>query len=255
MPLKTGTCEVCKTEKVKLRPNPFSKDEECEECRTSGPKAIIGITDIKKEYKLKDSDVEGLETVKEAKPAFVGGPDYRFYLKSEVEKRAAEVEKIREQEAKDKEAENKTKAAEKEKKLAEKEEEKKAKLAEKEKKAAEKEAEKERKAAEKKRKREEKDEANPKAKRVPREKKVATRAAPRRAAASKKSLAEDEGDDEEWEALAKMDLKMMEEKVIDPDDLDAALDFCFAPVNLWFCLVFGVYSKIIFRLATQSNFC
>jgi len=29
-----------------------------------------------------------------------------------------------------------------------------------------------------------------------------------------------------------MDLKMMEEKLIDPDDLDAALDFCFAPVNL-----------------------
>jgi hypothetical protein len=197
MVLKTGTCDSCKTEDVKLRANPFSKDEECEGCRTSGPKAIIGITDIKKDYKLKDADVEGLEMVKEPKPAFVGGPDYRWYLKAEVEKRAAEVEKTREQEAKDKEAEAKTKAAEKEKKLAEKEAEKKAKAAEREKKAAEKEAEKEKKAAEKKRKREEKEAANPgKAKRTPKEKKEPTRAVPRRSAA-KKSYAEDAADDEE----------------------------------------------------------
>lgn len=192
-PLKTGDCASCDKKEIKLRPNPFSEAEECEECRKDGPKGIIGITDIKTEYKLTDADVEGLQTVKEPKPAFVGGPDHRWYLKAEVVKRAAEVEKIREEEGAVKEKEKKSKAAEKDRKAAEKEKEKLAKAEEKEKKRLEKEAEKEKKAAEKKRKREEKDERD--AKKSKKEPKVATRTAPSRAA-TKKSVVEDDEDDE-----------------------------------------------------------
>jgi len=199
MPLKTGTCATCAADKVKLRSNPFSNAEECEDCRKSGPKAIIGITDIK-EYKLKDTEVDGLQMVKEDKPAFVGGPPYRWYLLKEVEKRAAEVEKVREKESAENDAELKAKAAEKEKKATQKEEEKMAKAAERAKKAAEREAEKEKKAEEKKRKRVAKD-ANDSgiAKRVPKAKRVATpaRTTPRRAAANKKSIVDNDRSDED----------------------------------------------------------
>jgi len=187
MPLTTGTCATCAAEKVKLRSNPFSNTEECEDCRKSGPKAIIVITDIKKEFKLKDTDIDGLQMVKEDKPAFVGGPPYRWYLLKEVEKRAGEVEKIRKE------------SAEKEKKAAAKEEEKLAKAAARAKTASDREVEKVQKAEDKKRKREAKDATDSgTAKRTPKAKAVATpRSTPRRAAANKKSIVDNEHSDED----------------------------------------------------------
>jgi len=109
MALKTGTCATCSADKVKLRPNPFTKGEECETCRKTGPKGIIGITDIKKNYALKDEDLDGLQMVKEPKPAFVGGPDRRWYLLKEIEKRVPVVLKKREKEAKKRQDERKAK--------------------------------------------------------------------------------------------------------------------------------------------------
>lgn len=79
-PLKSGTCAVCKTEDVKLRLNPFSNEEECEDCRTTGSKAIIGITDAKKEFKVKDGDLEGLQMVKEPKPVRQSSAKYALFL-------------------------------------------------------------------------------------------------------------------------------------------------------------------------------
>lgn len=94
------------------------------ECRTSGPNAIIGITDIKSEFKLKEADLKILRQIKEPKPAFLGGRDYRWYLRGDVEKRADRVaaEKEKEKKAKveakaQKEREKKAKAAGKGRKL------------------------------------------------------------------------------------------------------------------------------------------
>jgi len=115
MVLKTGQCATCSAEKVKLRTNPFSKVEECDACRKTGQEGIIGITDIKKNYGLKDEDLDGLQMVKEPKPAVFagrggrGGPDRRWYKFHEVEKRAPEVMKKREEEARMKEDERKAK--------------------------------------------------------------------------------------------------------------------------------------------------
>ena len=95
MPLKTDTCPTCKAEGEKLRPHPFHKDPEllqCEECRTTNSEyAIIGVTDIKKKYKLKDEDLKGLDVATEAKPKFLGGADRRWYLLKDVEARAEKV--------------------------------------------------------------------------------------------------------------------------------------------------------------------
>ncbi|KAH8600764.1 hypothetical protein B0O99DRAFT_609420 [Bisporella sp. PMI_857] len=190
-PLKSGTCATCSKEDVKLRPNPFTKEEECEDCRKSGKDAIIGITDIKNQFGLKEADLEGLQMVKEAKPAFVGGPDYRWYKLKDIEVRAPEAKKKLEEEARAKEAEKKEKEEDKEAARIAKEEDKKAKAEEREKKAATKEAEKQAKAEERKRKREEKEAAKPK-----KEKAVPTRSNPSRGAGARKSLAEDADEDD-----------------------------------------------------------
>lgn len=87
-PLKTGTCATCSTEEVKLRPNPFTEDEQCEECRNS---EIIGITEVRKKHGLKDEDLEGLQMKTEAQLAFIGGPPRRWYLVKEIEERKEEV--------------------------------------------------------------------------------------------------------------------------------------------------------------------
>jgi hypothetical protein len=87
MPLKTGTCDTCSAEKVKLRTNPFTHKEQCEDCRKA---SIIGITDIESRYKLKDADLKGLKMVTEPQPAFLGGPDRRWYLVDDVKKRVEE---------------------------------------------------------------------------------------------------------------------------------------------------------------------
>ena len=106
-PLKTGTCNTCSSENVKLRPNPFTTKEQCEDCRNA---SIIGVTDIKSRFKLKDDDLKDLEMVTEPKPAFLGGADRRWYLVEQVEKRAEE--KLKDIEAKEKEkAEAKDKSA------------------------------------------------------------------------------------------------------------------------------------------------
>ncbi|TVY60862.1 hypothetical protein LSUE1_G008313 [Lachnellula suecica] len=97
-PLKTGTCDTCSAEKVKLRPNPFTEKQQCEECRNA---AIIGVTDLKTKHKLKEEDLEGLTMVTEPQLAHLGGPDRRWYLVEEVEKRAEE--KREEEETADKE--------------------------------------------------------------------------------------------------------------------------------------------------------
>ncbi|TVY21437.1 hypothetical protein LARI1_G000664 [Lachnellula arida] len=99
-PLKTGTCSTCSTEKGKLRPNPFTQKEQCDDCRDT---SIIGVTEIKTQFKLKDDDLKDLEMVTEPKPAFLGGPDRRWYLVEQVEKRADE--KLKEIEAAKKEKE------------------------------------------------------------------------------------------------------------------------------------------------------
>ena len=68
------------------------------ECRETHPDfAIIGVTDIKKNFKLKERDLSGLAMETEAKPAFLGGPDKRWYKLSEVEKKAEEVDKEKEE--------------------------------------------------------------------------------------------------------------------------------------------------------------
>jgi len=98
------------------------------ECRTSGPNAIIGITDIKSQFKLKEPDLKRLRQVKEPKPAFLGGRDSRWYLRADIEKRAEIVAAKKEKEKKDKveakrvqkELEKKAKAAGKARKLGEK---------------------------------------------------------------------------------------------------------------------------------------
>jgi hypothetical protein len=92
-PLKTGTYDTCSTENVKFRPNPFTNKEQCEDCRNA---SIIGVTDIKSQFKLKDDDLKGLKMVTEPKPAFLGGPDRRWYLVEQVEERAEE--KLKEKE-------------------------------------------------------------------------------------------------------------------------------------------------------------
>ncbi|TVY34093.1 hypothetical protein LSUB1_G006172 [Lachnellula subtilissima] len=99
-PLKTGTCDTCSSENVKLRPNPFTTKEQCEDCRNA---SIIGVTDIKSRFKLKDDDLKDLEMVTEPKPAFLGGADRRWYLVEQVKKRAEE--KLKDVEAKEKEKE------------------------------------------------------------------------------------------------------------------------------------------------------
>lgn len=95
MPLKTGTCEACDAENEKLRPHPFHKASDlrtCEACRDTNPDyAIIGVTDIKQRFKLKEEDLHGLDMATEPKPAFLGGADRRWYKLSEVEKRAEKV--------------------------------------------------------------------------------------------------------------------------------------------------------------------
>ncbi|TVY87859.1 hypothetical protein LAWI1_G006912 [Lachnellula willkommii] len=113
-PLKTGTCDTCSTEKVTLRPNPFTQKEQCDDCRDA---SIIGVTELKTQFKLKDDDLKDLEMVTEPKPAFLGGPDRRWYLVEQVKKRAEE--KVKEVEAVKKEKE----AAKKEKEAAKKEKE------------------------------------------------------------------------------------------------------------------------------------
>lgn len=107
-PLISGSCDTCGTDHVKLRTNPFDGKEQCEDCRAE---AIIGITDIKSQFKLKDGDLKGLKMVTEPQPAFLGGPDRRWYLVEEVEKRAKEVEKKVGQEAEKKVAAKKEKEA------------------------------------------------------------------------------------------------------------------------------------------------
>ncbi|TVY47403.1 hypothetical protein LOCC1_G001811 [Lachnellula occidentalis] len=99
-PLKTGTCDTCSTDNVKLRPNPFTTKEQCEDCRNA---SIIGVSDIKSQFKLKDDDLKDLKMVTEPKPAFLGGADRRWYLVEQVEKRAEE--KLKETEAAKKEKE------------------------------------------------------------------------------------------------------------------------------------------------------
>ena len=67
------------------------------ECRTSHPDyAIIGVTDIKKDFKLKERELSGLAMKTEPKPAFLGGPDKRWYKLTEVEKKAEEMDKKKE---------------------------------------------------------------------------------------------------------------------------------------------------------------
>lgn len=123
-PLISGSCDTCDVQDVKLRTNPFDDTEQCENCRKA---TIIGITDIKSEFGLKDGDLDGLTTISEAKEAFLGGPDRRWYLVDEIEKRAGEVEKQRKEEAEQKEAVKKEKEAAKKAKEAEKAAAKKAK--------------------------------------------------------------------------------------------------------------------------------
>ncbi|CAL3963486.1 unnamed protein product [Diplocarpon coronariae] len=130
-PLQSGICESCQAEDVALRTNPFTKKEECEECRDA---EIISITVIKKQHKLKDTDLEGLTMKTEPLPAIYGKGDRKWYLVKEVEKRVVEVKEEREKDKKDKDD---AKAAAKKEKDDAKEEAKKAKeSAKKEKRAA-----------------------------------------------------------------------------------------------------------------------
>lgn len=97
MPLPTGTYETCNAENEQFRPHPFYRYETCMECRTSHPDyAIIGVTDIKKDFKLKERELSGLAMKTEPKPAFLGGPDKRWYKLTEVEKKAEEMDKKKE---------------------------------------------------------------------------------------------------------------------------------------------------------------
>lgn len=107
-PLKTGTCSTCSTEKVKLRPNPFTHKEQCEECRDA---EIIGVTDIKSKFKFKEDDLEGLTTVSEPQPAFLGGADRRWYLVKEVEERAEEIKAAEPKKTPEEKGETKKKSA------------------------------------------------------------------------------------------------------------------------------------------------
>ena len=101
MPLPVGTCETCNAENEKLRPHPFYPYETCQECRTEHPDyAIIGVTDIKKEFKLKESDLIGLAMATEPKPKFLGGPDKRWYKLSQVERKAEEAAREKEEKKK-----------------------------------------------------------------------------------------------------------------------------------------------------------
>jgi len=118
MVLKTGNCTTCTTKDTKLRPNPFTQKEQCEKCRDS---EIIGITDIKKWHGLKDKDLDGLNMTTEAKPAFLGGPDRRWYLLTEVEEREKEVEVERKREKEEKEEKKLQKEKEKAEKMEKKE--------------------------------------------------------------------------------------------------------------------------------------
>lgn len=140
MPLPTGSCKTpgCDNDKVKLRPNPFTNVQQCEDCRASPEHGIIGITDIKQKHKLKEADLKGLRTTTEPKPAFLGGPDKRWYWIKEVVKRAEEVKSKVAIEKQRKEAEKQKKAAQKEKAKELKEKEKELKKKEKELKAEEK---------------------------------------------------------------------------------------------------------------------
>lgn len=96
------------------------------ECRDNHPEhAIIGVTDLKREYKLKEDDLKGLRTVSEPKPAFLGGPDKRWYLVKEVKVRKEKVVKEVEAEKAKKEKEKERQKKEKETAKAEKEKEKK----------------------------------------------------------------------------------------------------------------------------------
>ncbi|KAH9216462.1 hypothetical protein DL95DRAFT_497358 [Leptodontidium sp. 2 PMI_412] len=99
--LPVGKCATCDAEDATLRPNPFTTEEQCEDCREE---RIIGVSDVKVLYKLKDEDLKGLTMNSEPQPAFLGGPDRRWYLVEEVEERAEEIEKKREKEKSDKEA-------------------------------------------------------------------------------------------------------------------------------------------------------
>ncbi|KAE8447403.1 hypothetical protein EG329_010817 [Mollisiaceae sp. DMI_Dod_QoI] len=136
-PLKTGSCDTCSAEDVKLRPNPFTNEEQCEACRDA---SIIGISDIKSRFKLKDDDLKGLKMVTEPQPAFLGGPDRRWYLVEEVEKRAEEAVEKKEVAKKEKEAAKEAAKKEKEeaKEAAKKEKEEAKEAAKKEKEEAKK---------------------------------------------------------------------------------------------------------------------
>jgi len=84
--------------------------------------------DIKSEFKLKNPDLKRLRSIKEPKPAFLGGRDSRSYLRADFEKRAGVVATKKEKEKKDKveakkaqkEGEKKAKATKKARKLGEK---------------------------------------------------------------------------------------------------------------------------------------
>jgi len=118
-PLPTGACNTCSAQDEKLRPNPFTDEEQCEDCRNT---SIIGITDIKSRYKLKDDELDGLKMVTEPQPAFLGGPDRRWYLVEEVEKRAEEQDQKKEAAKKEKEATKREKEVAKQEKEAAKKE-------------------------------------------------------------------------------------------------------------------------------------
>jgi len=93
-----GNCETCSATDEKLRSNPFNGKQQCMNCRVTHPKyAIIGITDIKSQYKLKDNDLRGLRMVTEPKPAFLGGADRKWYLLKQVKARKEKI--LRDKEA------------------------------------------------------------------------------------------------------------------------------------------------------------
>jgi len=159
MPPKTpSVCDGCSATDIKSRIHPFTKKALCPDCMETPENAIIGITDIKKEYHLKDSDVSDLNMVTEPKPAFIGGPDRRWYYVADVKKRAEVVEKRTEVEKAKKEADRKEKELEKEKKKEEREKAKAEKNREREAKKKAADAEKAEKAREREEKKKDKEE-------------------------------------------------------------------------------------------------
>ncbi|KAL2075324.1 hypothetical protein VTL71DRAFT_267 [Oculimacula yallundae] len=116
--LPVGKCASCDANDVTLRPNPFTQAEQCEGCREE---KIIGVSDLKTRFGLKDTDLKGLTMKTEPKPAFLGGADRRWYLVEEVEKRAEEVEEERERIKSEKEAVQREKEDAKKEKAKEKE--------------------------------------------------------------------------------------------------------------------------------------